>query len=153
MAFELTEQVRRHLTDDTLVWLTTVSPSGRPAPRLVWFMRIEDSSDSSQDAVQACARPLRVLVYSQPGAAKLRHIAANDRVTLNFNSDVLGGDAVVLAGRAELALDAPSADAVPGLLTKYAELLDAIGMTAEQFTTTYSVPIRVILDRAWTIPG
>jgi len=29
MAFEITDQIRHRLTDDTLVWLTTVSPSGR----------------------------------------------------------------------------------------------------------------------------
>ncbi len=93
MAFEMTEQVRRRLTQDTLVWLTTVTPSGRPAPRLVWFLWTDGGA----------------LNYSHPGAAKLRHIVANDRVTLNFNSDALGSDAVVFAGRAELASDAPLA--------------------------------------------
>lgn len=137
MAFEMTEQVHRRLTEDTLVWLTTVSPSGRPAPRLVWFMWTDDSC----------------LIYSQPGAAKLRHITGNDRVTLNFNSDALGGDAVVLAGSAELVPGAPSADAVPGLLDKYTDLLEAIGMTAAQFTSSYTVVIRVTLDRAWTVPA
>lgn len=137
MGFEMTDQVRRRLTEDTLVWLTTVSPSGRPAPRLVWFMW------TGQDC----------LVYSQPGAAKLRHIASNHRVTLNFNSDSHGGDAVVLAGRAELGPDAPPPEDLPGLLDKYAGLLDAIGMTAEEFTSSYTVAIRVTLDRAWTVPA
>ncbi len=91
------------------------------------------------------------LVYSQPSAAKLRHIAVNDRVTLNFNSNAFGGDAVVLAGRAELATDAPSAAEVPGLMDKYAGLLEAIGMTAEHFTSTYTVAMRVIPDHAWTV--
>ncbi len=51
MGFEMTDQVRRRLTEDTLIWLTTVSPSGRPAPRLVWFMWTgQDSPDPSQDA-------------------------------------------------------------------------------------------------------
>lgn len=133
----MTDQVRRRLTQDTLVWLTTVSPSGRPAPRLVWFMW------TGEDC----------LVYSQPDVAKVRHIAANDRVTLNFNSDARGGDAVVLAGRAELAPDAPPPEDLPGLLDKYAELLEAIGMTAEEFTSTYTVAVRVTPDRAWTVPA
>lgn len=63
----MTDQVRRRLTEDTLVWLTTVSPSGRPAPRLVWFMWT--------------------------------------------------------------------------------------GMTADEFTGSYTVAIRVTLDRAWTVPA
>lgn len=137
MALEITEQVRRRLTTDTLVWLTTVSPSGRPAPRLVWFMW------TGVDCV----------IYSQPEAAKLRHIAGNDRVTLNFNSDAEGGDAVVLAGRAALTPDAPPPEALPGLLDKYTELLKAIDMTAEEFTSTYIAPIRISLDRAWTVPA
>ncbi|MDQ4039019.1 MAG: TIGR03667 family PPOX class F420-dependent oxidoreductase, partial [Actinomycetota bacterium] len=127
MAFEMTDQVRRRLTDDTLVWLTTVSPAGRPAPRLVWFLWTEESATAG-----SC------WIYSQPSAAKLAHIAANDRVTLNFNSDALGGDAVVLAGRAELAPDAPPAESLPGLLAKYADLLAAIHMSAGQFTSAYT---------------
>ena len=151
MTFEMTDQVLRRLTDDTLVWLTTVTPSGRPAPRLVWFMWLDGASDPSQDAARLASSRSACLIYSQPGAAKLRHIAVNDRVTLNFNSNELGGDAVVLAGRAELVPDAPSAAEVPGLLAKYAEMLAAIGMTAEHFTGTYTVAMRVIPDHAWTV--
>ena len=114
-----------------------MTPSGRPAPRLVWFLWTDGGA----------------LIYSQPGAAKLRHITANDRVTLNFNFDALGGDAVVLAGPAELAPDAPSADTLPELQDKYAGLLEAIGMTAEHFTSTYTMAIRVIPDHAWTVPA
>lgn len=102
MTFEMTDQVLHRLTDDTLVWLTTVTPSGRPAPRLVWFMWLDGASDPSQDA-------------------------------------------------ARLASDAPSAAEVPGLLAKYAEMLAAIGMTAEHFTGTYTVAMRVIPDHAWTV--
>ena len=38
MAFELTGQIEKHLTGDQIVWLTTVTPTGRPAPRPVWFV-------------------------------------------------------------------------------------------------------------------
>jgi PPOX class probable F420-dependent enzyme len=137
MAFELNQQIRRRLNDDTLIWLTTVTPSGRPAPRLVWFLWTEGGC----------------LIYSQPGAAKLAHITVNDGVTLNFNSAALGGDAVVLSGHSELAPDAPSGDALPELQAKYAGLLEAIGMTAEHFTSTHTVAMRVIPDQAWTIPA
>jgi len=89
MTFEMTDQVLRLLTDDTLVWLTTVTPSGRPAPRLVWFMWLDGASDPSQDAARLAPTRSSCLIYSQPGAAKLRHIAVNDRVTLNFNSNEL----------------------------------------------------------------
>lgn len=36
-------------------------------------------------------------------------------------------------------------------MDKYAELLEAIGMTAEHFTSTYTVAMRVIPDHAWTV--
>lgn len=137
MPFEPTEQVLRRLSEDTIAWLTTVSPKGRPSPRPVWFLWTGDSC----------------VIYSQPDVAKLRHIAANDRVSLHFNSDPNGGDIVVIAGRAELIPDAPPADGWPGLLDKYADLLAAIGMTAEHFVATYSVALRVIPDRAWAFPA
>src|SRR6202000_15244 len=69
MAFELTEQVEKHLVNDALVWLPPVTPAGRPAPRPVWF--VWDGT--------------AVVIYSQPDAAKLKHIAANGLASLNFN--------------------------------------------------------------------
>ena len=39
-------------------------------------------------------------IYSQPNGAKLKHIAANDQVSLNFNCTPDGGDVVVISGRA-----------------------------------------------------
>ena len=38
MGFELTEQIERHLIGDQIAWFTTVSPSGWPSPRPVWFV-------------------------------------------------------------------------------------------------------------------
>src|ERR1700744_2118077 len=99
MAFELTGQVERHLNDDRVVWLTTVTPGGRPAPRPVWFV---------WDGATA-------LVYSQPHGAKLRHIAANGQVSLNFNCSPGGGDVVVISGSAVVADGAPLPSAVPAL--------------------------------------
>ena len=63
MAFEPTAQVEGHLANDQIVWLTTVTPAGRPAPRPVWF--VWDGSE--------------VLIYSLPDGAKLRHIAGNEQ--------------------------------------------------------------------------
>lgn len=137
MPFEPNEQVRRRLTEDHIAWLTTVSPKGRPSPRPVWFIWTGDSC----------------VIYSQPGAAKLTHIAANDAVSLHFNSNPHGGDIVVVTGRAELLPDAPRADGWPGLLDKYADLLVTIGMSAEHFVGTYTVALHVIPERAWTMPG
>jgi PPOX class probable F420-dependent enzyme len=75
MAFELTEQIEKHLASDHIVGFTTVTPSGRPAPRPVWFLW--NGTD--------------VTVYSMPDAAKVTHVAANAHVALNFNCTPGGG--------------------------------------------------------------
>lgn len=136
MAFELTKQIEKHLVNDKLAWLTTVTPGGRPAPRLVWFLW--DGSG--------------IIVYSQPAAAKLRHIAANDQVSLNFNSNPGGGDAVVISGRAEILRDAPLPSARPEMLDKYRATIEARGHTPEWYDA-YNTAIHITPDRAWTIPG
>ncbi len=136
MAFELTEQIAKHLRDDEIVWLTTVTPSGRPAPRPVWFL---------WDGTAA-------VIYSLPAAAKLKHIAANDQVSLHFNCAPGGGDVVVISGRAEILSEAPPPSAVPGLLDKYLGAITAMGYTQEWYDS-YNTAIRVTPERAWTIPA
>ena len=136
MAFELTGQIEKHLVNDSIAWLTTVTPTGRPAPRPVWF--IWDGTT--------------VVVYSQPGGAKLKHIAANDHVSLNFNCTPDGGDVVVLSGRAEVIQGAPLPSEFPGMLDKYRPRIEAMGNTPEWYDS-YSTAIRITPDRAWTIPG
>lgn len=136
MPFELTEQIEKHLVNDNLAWLTTVTPSGRPAPRLVWFLW-----DGSA-----------VIVYSQPDGAKLKHIAANDQVSLHFNSGPGGGDVVVISGRAEVLRDAPLPSAFPAMLDKYLDTIKAMG-TTPQWYDAYNTAIRITPDRAWTIPA
>ena len=136
MAFELTGQVEKHLVSDQIVWLTTVTPSGRPAPRPVWF--IWDGAS--------------VTIYSLPDGAKLRHIAANDEVSLHFNCTADGVDVVVISGRAELVPGAPPPSAVPGMLDKYLAAIQAMGYTQEWYDT-YNTAIRVTPERAWTVPA
>ncbi len=101
VTFELTDGIRRRLVEDPIAWLTTVSSRGRRSPRPVWFLWTGD-----------CC-----VIYSQPGTAKLTHIAANDQVSLHFNAD----------------------------------LLVRLGMSSEHFVDTYTVPLRVVPERAWVI--
>ena len=136
MAFELTEQIEKHLTNDQIVWLTTVTPSGRPAPRPVWFIW----------------NGTEVIIYSQPDVAKLKHIAANGNVSLNFNCTPGGGDVVVLSGQAEVVKDAPLPSGLPGFLGKYQETITAMGYTQEWYDE-YHVAIHVTPDRSWALNG
>jgi PPOX class probable F420-dependent enzyme len=136
MGFELTEQIERHLISDQVVWLTTVTPTGRPTPRPVWF--VWDGS--------------AITVYSVNRGAKLRHIAVNDSVSLNFNSTPGGGDVVVISGHARIVRDAPLPSRFPGLLDKYMPAVESMGRPASWFDENYRTAIHITPDRAWTIP-
>ena len=127
---EFGARAARHLREDRVVWLTTVSPSGSPLPSPVWFFWEE---------------PDTVLVFSLAGTARARNLEANPRVSLNFPGNGDGGDIVVLSGRAAVDPDAPPAHAVPGYAEKYSPGFERIGVTPEQFSQRYSVPLRIRL--------
>jgi PPOX class probable F420-dependent enzyme len=137
MPLEINDRTRQHLTNDTIGWLTTVTPSGKPAPRPIWFLW-----DGSA-----------VTIYSLNTGAKLTHIAANNQVTLHFDGRGEGNDVVVLSGTAEILADAPPPSTVPELLTKYAKLLDQLGQDTQWWDSNYGTAIRITPQRAWTIPG
>jgi PPOX class probable F420-dependent enzyme len=128
---ELGARAARHLREDVVVWLTTVSPAGAPLPNPVWFLW--DGADE-------------VVVYSLDGL-RVRHIAANPRVTLNFAGDGRGGDIVVLSGAATIARDAPRSDQTPAYQAKYATHIARIGLTPASFAERYCVPLRIRLTR------
>jgi PPOX class probable F420-dependent enzyme len=128
---EFGARVARRLREEQVVWLTTVTPGGAPLPRPVGFLW--DGGGV-------------VSVYSQPGA-RVRNIARNPRVTLNFDGDGRGGDVVVLSGAAQVDPSAPAADAVAPWLEKYAAQIAAFGMTPAAYAARFSVPIRIRLTR------
>jgi PPOX class probable F420-dependent enzyme len=128
---EFGARAARHLREDVVVWLTTVTPAGSPLPRPVWFVWDGERS---------------VAIYSQP-STRVRNIEANPRVTLNFAGDGGGGDIVVLSGNATVDADAPSADGAPEYLAKYDRHIARIGISPERFAQRYSVPVRIELTR------
>lgn len=136
MGFELTEQIERHLIGDQIAWLTTVTPSGWPAPRPVWF--VWDGA--------------AITVYGENGGAKQRHIAANDKVSLHFDSGPGGADIVVVYGRARLVPDAPPPSRFPGLLDKYLPAIEAMGRPVSWYDENYGQAIHIAPERSWTIP-
>jgi PPOX class probable F420-dependent enzyme len=136
MAVELTQEVSSRLESDRYGWLTTVAKSGQPVPRLVWF--VFDGSE--------------VTVYSMPNAAKVAHIKARSRVSLNLDSNGQGGGIVVIGGEARV--DAVDADPIADeqYQAKYGEYAKSIGMTQESLAG-FNTRLKISVEKVWTTPG
>jgi PPOX class probable F420-dependent enzyme len=128
---EFGARVARHLRDEIVVWMTTVTPAGAPMPRPVWF--VWDGGDS-------------VFMYSEP-KTRIRNVEANTSVSLNFDGDGDGGDIVFLSGTAEVDRTAPPAHEHPEYLAKYDAHIARLGMSREAFAEAYSVPVRIRIVR------
>ncbi len=134
MTAELTQEVSSRLENDEYGWLTTVAKSGRPVPRLIWFLF------GGPD----------LIVYTEPNTAKVRHIRGNPRVSLNLDSDGNGGGIVVVGGSARI--DAEGADCRDDepYWDKYGELADDFGLTDAM--GNYGTRLRIRIDKVWTTP-
>ena len=124
---EFGKRAEQRLKEERIIWLTTVSVSGMPQPRPVWFLW-----DGSS-----------FLIYSRPNTFKEKHIQNNPNVALHLDGNRMGGDIVVLTGKAEIAKDAPPANEVAAYVKKNQNGMDNLNMTPEVFGATYSIPIRV----------
>jgi PPOX class probable F420-dependent enzyme len=128
---EFGAKVAERLNRESVLWLTTVGPTGTPQPNPVWFQW----------------RDGEFLIFSQPGKPKVRNIERNPRVALNLNSTETGGDVVVFTGTARVVEQRPGADEIAAFTRKYADGLRSIEMTDEQFYAEYSVVLRITPDR------
>jgi PPOX class probable F420-dependent enzyme len=115
-------RVDARLQTNLMAWLTTVSPAGKPDTVPVWFLLRGDDS---------------VLVYSQPGKAKLRNIDANPNVALGLDVTDIGRDVIRIVGTAVRAPDQPGADQVPEYAAKYTERIGATFGTVERFAEAF----------------
>ena len=128
-------RVATRLRDELVAWLVTVAADGTPAPTPVWFWWDGET----------------ILVYSQPGKPKLRHIATNPRVALAMRTDEHGDALVVITGEAAVDVTAPAADQVPPYLEKYRGAIARLGSEPAPFAAEYSVAVRIRPTRlrAW----
>ncbi|HKH10119.1 MAG TPA: TIGR03667 family PPOX class F420-dependent oxidoreductase [Rubrobacter sp.] len=122
------------LQSEEIAWLATVRPDGQPQSVPVWFLWDGEG----------------FLVYSRPGARKLRNIEANPKINLNLNSNDAGGDVVRAECEAEVLADAPPATEVGSYLEKYREAIGRIGFDPDGFARAYSVAIRATPAR-WQV--
>jgi PPOX class probable F420-dependent enzyme len=120
--------VEGRLQTNLMAWLTTVSPSGRPQSVPVWFLVQDDDT---------------ILIYSQPGKAKLRNIDANPHVALGLDVTDLGRDVIRFEGTATHVPGHPPANEVPAYVSKYVERIGAIFDTPERFARSFSEAILI----------
>ena len=122
------------LRAEEIAWLTTVRLDGQPQSVPVWFLW--DGAG--------------FLIYSRPGARKLRNIEANPRVNMNLNSNDTGGDVVRAECVAEVLAGASPATEVGPYMEKYGEGIGRIGFDPGGFARAYSVAIRATPTR-WQV--
>lgn len=128
---DLSPTTRQRLENDHVIWLTTVSDSGAPTPNPVWCAADGD------DAV----------IFTTAGSVRVHNIEQRPLVSLNFNSDELGGDVLVIAGTATV-----SRGARPSGLDSYREkyeasMRDLHQMSLDDFDAMFDVEIRVHTER------
>jgi PPOX class probable F420-dependent enzyme len=126
------KRVRERLTGELIGWLTTVGADGTPQPNPVWFLW--EGGDS-------------LLIYNRIGAARIAHVKARPRVSLNLNSNDGGGDIVVLTGDAELLDDFPLATDHAAYSEKYAEDAARIFGDTTSFAEKYPVAMRIRITK------
>ena len=125
---KLESKAKSHIRQEYVIWLTTVDSTGTPQPRPVWFIWDKDS----------------FLIFSQPHAHKVAHIRNNPSVSLHFNTDETGDkNVIVYVGIASIDETIKPAHKVPAYFKKYKTGIKDIGMSPEQFSSEYSVAIRV----------
>lgn len=129
---EFGQRVQRRLQEESIVWLTTVRKDGQPIPVPIWFLWDGDAE---------------VLIYSRPNTPKLRNIADQPKVSLNFDSDGTGGNIIQFDGEAHHDTTAPPATGVDAFIDKYRSGFERLGSTPEQFASSYSEAVRVRLTK------
>lgn len=127
--------VEARLQDEVVIWLTTVTPSCRPQTSLVWFL---------WEAGE-------FVVYSLADTARVRNLSTHPHVSLNLDSDGVGGGVVTIEAIARVDPGAAPAYQVPEYVAKYRQHMERLGWTPEEFSERYPVAIRITPKRvrAW----
>jgi len=120
------------LKEDSIIWLTTVSPAGQPQSSQVWFWW-----DGNE-----------FLIFGSKTGPKTPNIRANPKVSLHLDSDGNGGGNVVFEGEARIDEAGLSPAEVPGYLAKYGTTIEAFGWSVDQMAADYPHVIRITPTRA-----
>lgn len=122
-----TVAIEQWLKDDLIIWLTTVSPDGKPHTIPVWFWWDGEG----------------VLIFSEPKTRKVRYLRENPAVTLALQTRDEGEEVVALEGTAEFMAEPTTVLMNAEYAAKYAHLFPRINSTPEKMAAQYTVAIRV----------
>ena len=116
---------------EPVVWLSTVSPDGRPHLVPIWFWWDGTS----------------VLVASKPNARKIANLRLNPSCMLAVGDAAADFDVALIEARAELTSIPTRAVLDAGLFGKYRDRMLAIGLERDEFEATYSQVVRITPNR------
>jgi PPOX class probable F420-dependent enzyme len=113
------------LRRDSVVWLSSVQPNGRPHLVPVWFHWDGE----------------RIVAFSKPNARKVGNLRDQPLVMLAVGTPGPDFEVELIEATAELP-EIPAEDVMPvGFGAKYRDLLRRAGLTAQRFAEVYSQPI------------
>lgn len=124
---DLGQRTLHRIATEMVMWLTTISPSGIPQPRPIWY--VWDGST--------------FLIYSAARAKKIVHLAHNPNVALHFNATADGDDIQVILGKAAIDPNAPPPDLNAAYLTKYREGIYSLSMDEQRYASIFTVALRI----------
>jgi PPOX class probable F420-dependent enzyme len=135
----LRPSARKALENHPVVWLSSIRPDGGPHLLPLWF---------HWDGAS-------ILVFSKPGAQKVRNLRVDPRVMVALGEPGASFDVELIEAEAEL-LSGPTQKLLPhGFIRKYAAHMALAGVTPELFGEVYAQPIRIRPTRFldWGGPG
>lgn len=119
-------RVDDRLRTDQRAWFATTKPDGQPHTVPVWFLWDGGS----------------LLPFTQPGSQKVSNLRRTPKATLHLEGPETPS-VVFVEGDAELLAEPTAAVVNDAYLDKYAEGIEALGLTAESMAAEYAQPIRL----------
>ena len=116
---------------ESVIWLSTVRPDGRPHLIPIWFLWDGQA----------------VLFASKPSACKVANLQANADCMIAIGDPEADFDVALIEARAELADMSTDELLAAGLLIKYRDRLLGSDLTPALFAATYSQVVRVVPTR------
>ena len=124
-------EVELMLRRESIVWLSTARPDGRPHLVPIWFWWDGEA----------------ILLFGKPGAQKIRNLRTNPDVMLALGDPGEDFDVQLIEGCAE-ALETTTVDVMPpDHARKYERQMREIGLSPDEYVRTYSQPVRIVPTR------